>query len=484
MTIGSKDSQIHETVWYMVNNGYLGSYISADMFQQGQSSASAVFVAALMASPSTKSSPLDLWGNVKIPRIEGYESIVPMDGEGWYNTNGSDIDAFSSPIGIPVTGISGSKFIDHVLRIQSPYLSLQCSMNTTVKEGPGVKDKGFPGPSSNASGPGSYIFWTDRSDHGSGQRNRVLPELEIPLKIRYVPNYERSNFTLTCNVTQSYVEAEIHCPTPSTCASSRIRRSKADHFPSAWTLLDLSWRTGPLLFGGMLSSTPGKLFYPQLFERYLSDPNLVYSNYANVSQTTENKYTIHLGQMLNAYFASLNGFFAITAGLNNETAYFWDNNQTFLTQPEELRNSLWEDSYDSTLENDKFKTKAWSSDLTKTERKEVIQAHRGWVVALCLASIVLIAASLVAPFVHHFLTVGVDVAMNISSLATRDNPHMRIPQTGSYLDASDRARLLRDHKIRFGEVEGASGGGSLVMGSVGSVDGPEIARVRKGRLYE
>jgi hypothetical protein len=90
----------------------------------------------------------------------------------------------------------------------------------------------------------------------------------------------------------------------------------------------------------------------------------------------------------------------------------------------------------------------------------------------------------VAPFVHHFLTVGVDVAMNISSLATRDNPHMQILQTGSYLDASDRARLLRDHKVRFSEVEGARGGGSLVMGSVGSVDGPEIARVRKGRLYE
>jgi hypothetical protein len=201
----------------------------------------------------------------------------------------------------------------------------------------------------------------------------------------------------------------------------------------------------------MLSSTPGKLSYPQLFERYLSDPKLVYSNYANVSQTTENKYTIHLGQMLNAYFASLNGFFAITAGVNNKTAYFWDNNQTFLTQPEKLRNSLWEDSYDSTRKDDKFKTKAWSSDLTKTEREEVIQAHRGWVVALCLASIVLIAASLVASFVHQ---VGVDVAMNISSLATRDNAHMRIPQTGSCLDASDRARLLRDHKVRFGEVEG------------------------------
>jgi hypothetical protein len=131
-----------------------------------------------------------------------------------------------------------------------------------------------------------------------------------------------------------------------------------------------------------------------------------------------------------------------------------------------------------------LRRKAWSSDLTKTERKEVIQAHRGWVVALCLASIVLIAASLVAPFVHHFLTVGVDIVMNILSLATLDNPHIRILQTGNYLDALDRARLLRDYKVRIGEVEGAAGGGSLVMGSVGSVDGPEIARVRKWRLYE
>jgi hypothetical protein len=494
MTIGSKDTRIHEPLWYMVNNGYLGEYSSAEMMIHGTTSAGAVFVAAVMASPTIKASPLDLWGNVKIPMIEGYEGVTPKDDEGWYDTNDGDADAYSSLIGIPIASINGSKFIDYVTRVQSPYLSLQCSLNTTVKEGPGLGDKGLPGLVSSATGAGSFILW-DVPDMGKSQnssqkqRNEVSPDKASPLRIKYVPNYNRSNFTLTCNITQSYIEAEVRCPTSSNCASSRIRRSKLNHFPSSWTLLDLSWRTLPLYFTGMLSNSAtsaGKLFYPQMFDRYLSDSNLANSNYANVSQTTEDKYTIHLGQLLNTYFACLNGFFAVTAGINNETAYFGENNQTFTMQPAVGDKYLWDDQFYSKFNanNNLFKTKAWSSDLTKTERTEVIVAHRGWVIALCLASIVLIAASLVAPFVHHCLTVGIDVAMNISSLATRDNPHMQIPQTGSYFDASDRARLLRDHKVRFGEVEGAAGVGTLVMGSVGGADGTEIVRVRRGRLYE
>jgi hypothetical protein len=151
-------------------------------------------------------------------------------------------------------------------------------------------------------------------------------------------------------------------------------------------------------------------------------------------------------------------------------------------QPETPGNSLWETQYHSTAVDDNlFKTKAWSAEATKTERKEVIVAHRGWVVALCFASILLIVLSLVAPFAHHFLTIGVDVAMNISSLATRSNPHTSLPHSGTYLDASDRARLLRNHQIRFGDVEGAADVGALVMGSF---NGAIIARVRKGRLYE
>jgi hypothetical protein len=365
MTIGSKDTQIHETLWYMVNSGYLGAYSSAGMNLLGTASAGVVFMAAIIGSPATKSSPLDLWGNIKIPRIERYEEIAQMDGEGWYDTDGGDVDAYSSLIGIPITGINDSKYIDNVTKVQSPYLSLQCSI-TAVEAGIGPRNNGLPGLSSNASSTGSLIFWdipNNDANFTGKWRDQVSPETVPPLKIKYVPVYDRSNFTLTCNVSQSYIEAEIRCPTPSTCASSRIRRSKLNHLPPAWTLLDLSWRTPSLLFQGMLDNFRSKVSYPGLIDRYLSDPYLINSNYANVSQTTENKSTIRLSQMLNAYFACLNGFFAVLAGINNETAYFWDNNQTFAMKQKVLRgDGSMDDPYDITQSNEvTFKTRTWSS---------------------------------------------------------------------------------------------------------------------------
>ena len=489
MTIGPKDTKINDSLWYMINSGYLGAYSSAETEIQSGSMAGVVFVAALMGSPGTKSSPLDIWDNVKVPRIEGYENAVSMDHDGWYEIKDSDSDAYSSLVGIPILDMNQSNFIDFAMHIQSPYFSLRCSMNTTVSESDPIDDEVLPGSASNATSFSSILYWNipnlDNVSRDSW-RDRVLPEEASPLRIKYVPTY-RSNFTLTCDITQSYVETEVRCPTPSTCAASRIRRSRLDHYPAAWTLLDISWRPPKLLFQGMLKPfTNGKVNLPQLFDRYLADPDLINSNFAEVSQTTEDKYTIRLGQMLNTYFSCLNGFFAITAGINNDTAFFWDNKHTFKLPPNV--NGSWQDLYDSTgLSNPLkkiFQTRAWTSEITKVKREDVIVAHSVWVIALCIASIVLIVASLVAPVVRHFFATGVDVAMNISSLATRNNPHMSLPQTGTYLDASDRARLLYNYQVRLGDADSMADVGSLVIGSLDRDEVQDVARVRKRRLYE
>jgi hypothetical protein len=229
----------------MVNNGLLGTYTPADMYIIGLSYAGFVFVAALMGSPTTKSSPLDLWGNVKIPRIEAYEGTARMNDEGWYDVESGDGNAYSSVIGIPIEGLNETGFIDYVTRIHSPYLSLQCSLNTTFIDGrSSFSDRGLPGFSSSFAGSGFVLFWdlNARNISNSSQeleRDEISLETTLPLRVKYVPMYP-SNFTFVCNVTQSYVEAEIRCPTPSTCASSRVRRSRLDHFPPAWTLLDIS----------------------------------------------------------------------------------------------------------------------------------------------------------------------------------------------------------------------------------------------------
>ena len=484
VSIGFKDTQIPDSFPYTVNNGFLGVYSSADMWIEGGKRAGVVFVAALMGSAAVKSSSLDLWGNVKVPRIESYEGRATMDHEGWYDTPGGDVDAYSSLVGIPIANINGPVFKDYNARIQTPYLNFQCSLNNTVTT-MGMSGKQMPEPSSNATSSGATIFWNVpkiEMNSTSKQRDRIPPELITALRIRYVPLYA-DDFLLDCNITSTYVETEIQCPTPLNCTSTKVRRSKLDQFPPAWTLLDVSWRTLDLVIPRMLDNFDGKLFYPQLFDRYLSDPYMTESNWINVSQTTEEKYTIRLGQMFNSYFACVNGFFAITSGINNDTAYAWDNNQTFTMQRGSI-NGMWEDLFHSTEKNDKFKTKTWISNGTKIEREEVIVAHHRWVITLCFASVLLIVASLTSPLIHHFLATGIDLAINVSSLATRNNPHISIPSSGTFLDASDRARLLGNLKLRFGDAESAGDIGSLAIGSFGVDEDSGVARVQKGRFYE
>jgi hypothetical protein len=46
--------------------------------------------------------------------------------------------------------------------------------------------------------------------------------------------------------------------------------------------------------------------------------------------------------------------------------------------------------------------------------------------------------------------------MNISSLATRNNPYIPLPEGGTDLGASTRARLLKGLRVRFGDIKAGS----------------------------
>jgi hypothetical protein len=74
--------------------------------------------------------------------------------------------------------------------------------------------------------------------------------------------------------------------------------------------------------------------------------------------------------------------------------------------------------------------------------------------------------------------------MNMSSLAMRDNPYIALPSPASFLEASERARFLKDVKIRFGDAKSTSEVGRLTVGSVGDSEGWTIKRVKRHRLCE
>ena len=73
--------------------------------------------------------------------------------------------------------------------------------------------------------------------------------------------------------------------------------------------------------------------------------------------------------------------------------------------------------------------------------------------------------------------------LNISSLAMRDNPYIALPANGTFMAASDRARMLKSFKVRFGDVEETSDVGRLAIGSLEPLGVYSVASVSNRRLY-
>ena len=76
---------------------------------------------------SVRSSPVDTWGNVKIPWIENYENGSTADSEGWFthDTNRATIDTYSSLTGVPISGVNDSS-VNYTMNMETKYLRLEC----------------------------------------------------------------------------------------------------------------------------------------------------------------------------------------------------------------------------------------------------------------------------------------------------------------------------------------------------------------------
>lgn len=382
--------------------------------------------------------PRDTWGNVKVPMLEHFKSFSNCDGNGWFSmdkTGAADVP-YSSLVGIPISG-TNSLFIDYAFSMESQYIQLKCSLvnyTLTAFDSP----LGFLNSSGpwfgNATGSGSSMYWgTNTTERLNTNPNDVQEPLNFVFSLywpRQIPNFSK------CNITTTYVEMEVGCPTSTTCATSRIRGSKQQHAPTAFTQMDLPSYAGVpnwLIFAEAFVTSIGskqETASPSMIESYLVDPlnpATVPVEINNLAQATSNdEYVFRLNQMINTYWTSTTGMAALSNGIdtiNNAKGYIG-----------------------------LLPTNTSSTKVTKKSVAPVIHAHDGWIAALCIASGVMVVAILIPTFFRHFLRRAPDIMMNISSLGTRHNPYFPLPEKESFLDAADRARLLRDCSVRFGDI--------------------------------
>lgn len=205
MSIGRKGTDHNASFVYMQHSPNLYTLGGMDS-SSVRAITAALFASAVIAPPTVKSSPLDVWGHIKIPAVEHYERISSPDVDGWFDTNSSQ-PQYSSLSGIPIAGINETAFIDYKTKIEASYFSLECIFHSSS-----------PG---NSSGPnntaftyeGDALMWTyDDAD----QRNHTDVHKLEPLSFSYWARKRVSHWS-HCQLTTAYVEAEVHCATTSSC---------------------------------------------------------------------------------------------------------------------------------------------------------------------------------------------------------------------------------------------------------------------------
>ncbi len=111
---------------------------------------------------------------------------------------------------------------------------------------------------------------------------------------------------------------------------------------------------------------------------------------------------------------------------------------------------------------------------------EVVHCHKGWLVALLLGSGILMLASLVPAAVRLFAK-GPKYKLPVST-AVRAGCYVEAPAGGSALDSARRARLLKDLRVKLGDVMPLREVGHLAVASLGGR--VTVDKVRSGRIYD
>ncbi|PMD34426.1 hypothetical protein L207DRAFT_638916 [Hyaloscypha variabilis F] len=473
-----------------------------------------IWLSCLLAPNSVKSSHLDLWGNVKIP----YLNSTPNDSS--WSDSPPDLEAsdYSSFLGTPLFNIplgnstfyiestyirlncTTAKSLDNSGRIELPplvtlnaipmvpsnppnntFAGINYESNGTI--GPswslGVNQSNFVGPSLIPNFDSSFSYHAPSS----------LPNTTIdiaPGTLLYQDNTQAislSNSFASFELSQEYVESKIVCNVTYSvrnCSVVSQRPSQLPHPDPRVTWLSFSEVFSevstniPKLSG---SATLGALTQ-DMAQKYLINPDTswvtsfsAYQSYEkgapDVGSVPPDQLALRLGQLINAYIIGSISPFIINGNTNITDAYIMQ------TQAgESIENQL----YNPIL----------TSNATISNLEEVYVCNWAWFSVFVAATAVMFLGALVGAY-YDFRRNTPEI-LGYCSAFTRDAGYIDVPVGGNALEGSDRSRMLKDLKLRFGDVglTKAVDVGNSEMGDVGHLavtNSNVIGQIRPGKKY-
>ncbi|KAG9236367.1 hypothetical protein BJ875DRAFT_372328 [Amylocarpus encephaloides] len=494
--LGTSLSPLPSTANVTFMNTRQPSYSGLGLFQDNWFAGFAsLFAASLLAPSLTKLGPADLWGNVKIPISASLSNLVE-DANGWREIPTANFTpTYSSLFGIPLGNIPVG---NSTFNIESTYLELTCSnltsaplrSTTTPFLDPGLISTNGPFRSAaNITASTSWAMGYLGQDMSSfllpstnGRSTQCLDCMDSNYtSSKQVPGLLLfQDFTGTQNVTsifcvpaQSYVESVVACNRTSlsqNCAVRRQRTSVLQSNPSALTLLGLN--TVMMGLSRLLPQAgPVREGVDQL-HNYLANTPLAGPE-SRVLSVPLQDFSARLSQLVNAYLqGSLQDSTSFLTGTPLEAG-------VPATSPEILTAGI------------RNQTPSLTIPGTVTGLLRIFEVNFPWATIFLLGSLTMLVAALFSAYIRR-QSLTRDYLPYVSSLV-RESQFVTMPRGGVRMDGGQRAREMRDLKVRLGDVGDVGQGWevgtgvSLSVGQLAVMDWSgarsERGGVVRGKLY-
>ncbi|KAJ4256118.1 hypothetical protein NW762_009194 [Fusarium torreyae] len=435
-----------------------------------------MYTALLLAPLSAKTSVMDTWGNVKIPRLEVDGSAGSSDG--WYNVSRNpEPDSYSALVGFPVTNVSRGNV---TFSLESSYIDLRCNQ---LKLSDDLADL----PSFNWTHAGTTGSDEMKLRNGTwhGQRTGVLEtqwaiavdrfvdqrwnvhehkaptilqtpnifendtDLDVtPAKFLFSGSFRNSaaqyipmvRVKATCDAVQQYVESRVTCSridpqSPQNCSVTAQRFSRKKNPPKGVTMVSFpdvwGWVTK-----GLPTATGKDQMYADSMIRYLDNPRLATLTMTNITDDDkllksldEQQFGRRFSQLLNTYLLLGQLYTYAPQGSIDPKATFEPN----VTVPVDV------------------------SNLVETYAVDWV-----WINIFFISSTMLFASGMVSVVFAH-LAVGPEILGYASSII-RDSKYIDLPPETGRKEAIDVSKTLGEKRIKYGFTELISEEGQPLVG--------------------
>ncbi|KAF2468548.1 uncharacterized protein BDR25DRAFT_335386 [Lindgomyces ingoldianus] len=410
--------------------------MGASALNTGRATFTSVFLAALLSSSKYQATPMDLWGNVKVP---AYSSLNASSSD-WKDIDYSHNVTYASLIGIPVSGVQNGDTTSNY-SMKARQWDITCSSNKEVSD-------------SSANFGNATATWKLNYTEGRCK--------SYPCKFNLKSIDRTSNFTVAeCQMTYQYLETRIGCNGTS-CQTNSMRKldllgdaytQEADDFTRS-NMITNGMSTLPTIDNHGVASVIAR--GSTNMEKWMYDPwDFIGATYDNVDLWKLSPEL--LGERLTIIWNT-----------------FWQSTYATTALGGNLPKNL--TSLSENLGSPNLGFNATQAALT-TASTTIYKTNWRWFVALLVSSIILQIAAY-AGLILKYITLAPDIIGYASSL-TLLNPYIPTPTGGTTLHGLERAALLHDLQIRIGDVCAGEPVGAIAVAKADA----RVARLDRRRWY-